>query len=413
MRRGSRALALAVIAAVLAGGGALATNALGSSNASAASAPSTGAGAGSFALRRAGADFVDGTGRVVQLHGVNRPGLEYRCTQRAGFISDDGHAGGAHLAYADRVASSFRSWPGINVVRVPLNEDCWLGINGVPPAYSGRPYRSFVKRLVQDLTARRVYVVLDLHWAAPGRYPATTQGVAPDADHSLRFWAQVASVYKAFPNVAFDLFNEPRLNCGSGSGCPYASSNSYSQRNAWIWALYRDGGTYRVTPTDQEPALNGVTMRVVGTQRLVDVIREKGARNVVIIEGLGYGNSLDYWARAVPRDPANQLAASAHQYPNSGANAYNTQYVDWVLSMGIAGHYPLLLGEFGEWACGSKPWTFTTDEMNWADRHGYSWTAWGWDAGEGCGGPSLVTSDNYGTPSAYGAIVKRRLARQG
>ena len=35
-----------------------------------------------------------------------------------------------------------KTW-SINAVRVPLNEDCWLGINGVKPQYGGAAYRSY------------------------------------------------------------------------------------------------------------------------------------------------------------------------------------------------------------------------------------------------------------------------------
>jgi hypothetical protein len=32
----------------------------------------------------------------------------------------------------------------MNVVRIPLNEDCWLGINGVNPAYGGYNYQKAI-----------------------------------------------------------------------------------------------------------------------------------------------------------------------------------------------------------------------------------------------------------------------------
>ena len=37
--------------------------------------------------------------------------------------------------------AAMKAWH-INAVRVPLNEDCWLGINGVKPQYGGAPYRA-------------------------------------------------------------------------------------------------------------------------------------------------------------------------------------------------------------------------------------------------------------------------------
>jgi len=41
----------------------------------------------------------------------------------------------------------------INVVRVPMNEDCWLGINGVKARYSGRNYRQAIAAFVSRLHA--------------------------------------------------------------------------------------------------------------------------------------------------------------------------------------------------------------------------------------------------------------------
>ena len=97
----------------------------------------------------------------------------------------------------------------INAVRVPLNEDCWLGINGVNPAYAGANYQSGDPRFVTRLQAHGLNVILDLHWGAPGTQLALGQELAPDADHSPAFWASVAAAYNTSTGVAFDLFNEP------------------------------------------------------------------------------------------------------------------------------------------------------------------------------------------------------------
>ncbi|MGH7298416.1 MAG: glycoside hydrolase family 5 protein, partial [Polyangiaceae bacterium] len=64
--------------------------------------------------------IVDGAGNVVQLHGADRSGTEYSCLSGAFF---DGPV--------DQTAiDAMKAWH-VNAVRVPLNEDCWLGINGV------------------------------------------------------------------------------------------------------------------------------------------------------------------------------------------------------------------------------------------------------------------------------------------
>ena len=74
-----------------------------------------------------GNHLVNGAGKTVRLLGVDRSGLEYACVQGWGF--SDGPTDAASIA-------AMRAWR-INAVRVPLNEDCWLGINGVKPQYGG------------------------------------------------------------------------------------------------------------------------------------------------------------------------------------------------------------------------------------------------------------------------------------
>jgi len=55
-----------------------------------------------------------------------------------------------------------------NAVRVPLNETCWLAINGVAPAYSGDNYRQAISDFVARLNRAGLIVILELHWSAAG-----------------------------------------------------------------------------------------------------------------------------------------------------------------------------------------------------------------------------------------------------
>src|SRR5438445_12450655 len=70
-----------------------------------------------------GNHFVNGSVQTIRLLGVNRSGSEYMCTS-AGGNTYDGPVDDASVA-------SIAAWH-TNAVRVPLNEDCWLGINGFP-----------------------------------------------------------------------------------------------------------------------------------------------------------------------------------------------------------------------------------------------------------------------------------------
>ena len=112
--------------------------------------------------------LVDGPGRgqPVQLRGVNRSGPEYACIQGWGFF-DSPHPNAIDTA---AMIAAMRSWD-IDVVRLPLNEDCWLGVN-TPAGRGGTPYRRIVMAYVHALHAAHLYVILDLHLTAPGSTPA-------------------------------------------------------------------------------------------------------------------------------------------------------------------------------------------------------------------------------------------------
>src|SRR5712692_10808575 len=109
---------------------------------------------GAPTVRVQGNQLVDSAGRVVRLRGVNRSGTEYACAQGWGFF--DGPADSASV-------QAIASWKA-NAVRVPLNETCWLGNNGVAPAYSGDNYRQTISDFVGRLNGAGLVVILELHW---------------------------------------------------------------------------------------------------------------------------------------------------------------------------------------------------------------------------------------------------------
>jgi len=146
-----------------------------------------------------GNQIKDENGDVVQLRGVDHSGTEFACIQGYG-IFDGPHDLASVLA--------MKTW-NVNIVRLPLNEDCWLQINGVKPQYSGTIYQSAIMEYVDLLNQNGIAVILDLHWTAPGSNPAIGQLPMPDMDHSVDFWTEVANEYKNNSAVIFDLFNEP------------------------------------------------------------------------------------------------------------------------------------------------------------------------------------------------------------
>jgi hypothetical protein len=350
--------------------------------------------------------FVNGAGQAIRLLGVNHPSSEYACVD--GFGYNDGHMDGAD-------AAAIASW-NANAVRIPINEDCWLGINGQPnnnqdpgETLTASGYQHAVENYVAALHAHGLYAILDLHWTAPGTQVAQEQQPMPDSDHSPTFWKSVAESFKSDPAVAFDLFNEPYDPTDPKSG----SDQDPQDQVTWnCWDTGTENGPGGGAPCDTT-AYNAsekktVPYQVAGMQTLLDTIRAAGATQPVLVGGLDFANDLTQWATHAPHDPVNQEAASFHNYMGKSCDnvgCWNSQIAP------VAANVPVVTGEFDEdnyteSKCANKaPSTFDQDYMNWADQHGVSYLAWGWvvlsqeekDA-EGCSAFYLI-EDYGGTPA--------------
>jgi hypothetical protein len=314
-----------------------------------------------------GNHLVNGAGSTIQLHGVNRSGPEYQCVHGLGVF--DGPSDDASVA-------AIASWHGVNAVRVPLNEDCWLGINGSPNGgVSAAQYQAAVQGYVARLHAHGLYAIVELHWSAPGTFQATGQEVMPDADHSPAFWSQVATAFRGDAATIFDLFNEP---------------------NGINWTCWRDGCD----------VTNGKgTWRVAGMQSLVSAVRNTGATNVIMLGGLNFSNDISGLLPPYrPADPANQLAASFHVYnfnPCKATACWDTDLPP------VAAQMPIVAGEIGE---DDGTATLINAFMAWAEPKGISYLAWTWDTW-GCGNGAVLISDYTGAPCpGYGAAYRAHLA---
>jgi hypothetical protein len=293
----------------------------------------------------------------VRLLGVNRSGTEYACQQGYGFF--DGPSDMASIR-------AMKSWR-INSVRVPLNETCWLGIDGIGAKYGGEAYRRAIRAWVGRLEHAGLYVILDLHWAAPGSRQATGIIPMPDADHAPDFWRSVAGEYRDDHAVLFDLYNEPHE---VGWGCWEHGCEIHDDRV----------GDYRAA----------------GMTELVEAVRQAGARQPVMLGGTEWARDDDGWLAHLPPDPADAEVASNHTY--NFAACYSHCRADLAR---IARSHPVVTGEMGEGDCRDA---YIDPYMRWADRHDVSYLAWAWDAHGGwtCkSGPSLI-KDYDGTPTAFG-----------
>ena len=148
-----------------------------------------------FKISVKGNVLIDGYGQPVRLVGVNKSGSEYMCANDWNFF--DGKANAATV-------KAMKSWK-INVVRVPLNESCWLGINGVGPKFSGINYKNAINNWVMLLQSAGIYAILDLHVSAAGATKATRMANMANEDHSIDFWRSVATFFKSNQGLIFDL----------------------------------------------------------------------------------------------------------------------------------------------------------------------------------------------------------------
>jgi endoglucanase len=341
------------------------------------------------ALNVQGNRLVDASGREVILRGVNRMGFEYSCVQNKGLFD-------APLDHAS--VDAIKSW-GVNAVRLPLNEHCWLGIDGVP---KGEIYRHGVQAYVDLLLSRDIYVILDLHWSAAGAAPAAMQAPMPNTDHSANFWTSVADRFKGDDRILFDLFNEPVPNRNQRDNTDDAARRS--------WQCWRDGAAGGTCDTVQ---LNGMAgSQVLGMQSLVDVVRATGATNVILLGGIQFANTLwssptRNWLIYKPDDPLGKLAASWHVYNETwctSVTCFETEIAP------IIAEVPMIAGEVGNDECDA---TWMNAVLNWLDGKQASYLAWVWNTwlGADCAARRLII-DYGGTPSPYGQIYKDHVGAQ-
>jgi len=330
---------------------------------------STATGRAAVGLHVSGNRLLDANGRVVRFHGVNRAGTEYACVQGWGIF--DGPNSAASV-------KAIASW-NVNLVRIPLNEHCWLGINGVKAQYAGANYRRAIVNYVRLLHSYGMYAELSLMWAAPGSYGATYQPAAPDADHAPAFWASLAATFKKDRNVVLAPWGETVVNAD----------------------CFLRGGV-----CDATFGPSNTPYRTAGMQQAVSIMRKAGYTGVISIPGVDFANNLSKWLSRKPKDPRNQLIAEAHIYGKNTCAA--TACFNATLAP-VARRVPLLFGETGETYdasdCGSG---YIAQFMGWADDHGASYAAWTWNTWRNC---SALIADWSGKPySAYASWVKAHYA---
>ena len=240
-------------------------------------------------LRVSGNHLVDArSGQTFVPRGVNWPSFEYACSDGYGYSNS---ASSTNVGPNAAGAALIASWH-INTVRLPLNQDCWLGEDGLPKFGKASGYRAAVRRWVSALHKADLAVVLDLHWSGPAGVVADGQRAMPD-DRSDDFWSSVARTFKKDRSVIFDVFNEPYSRYDTNGTLVFDLT----------WDCWRAGGCAAPRTGDRQ-ALDGGTFTTIGMWSLVDAIRATGAKQPIMLGGIDYASDLRAWLANRPERQA-------------------------------------------------------------------------------------------------------------
>lgn len=315
-----------------------------------------------------------------------------------GGVSGDAGEGGRDAAAAAQ-ADVLASW-AVDTVRLPLNQDCWLGTRGAPvsdefAARTPAGYRAAVDTFVEALNARGMVVVLTLHSRKRIGSPEAGSLAMPDSE-SLAFWRAVAARYADRPSVLFEAFHEP-----------HSREDAAGRRVLDLdWACWRDGGCRAPVEDDGVPVkAGGPTYDAQGMADVVAAIRQAGADQPVLLPGPDRARDLSAWREWAPAD--DQLVAAVHVGPTTTGTPGDDPEPGcgpscWrqVLAP-LADQVPLVTTELGPVQPQPGP---TAPHLQWAAEHGVGVLARTWI--ERPGDPGALVEDLSGRPTAWGELVR-------
>jgi Cellulase (glycosyl hydrolase family 5) len=368
---------------------------------------------GTLTITICGNRFVDQSGQTVVLRGANTEGTQYDCAQSGAGFFDDPTISGANF---DTEIDAMKAW-GINVVRVNLNEECWLGINGVPSSTSTvdlggyNAYANEIGDYVTALNSAGIYAEVDLHLNAPGSQLIADTGNNDDQNpmpesNSVTFWKSVGSYFAGNQAVIFGVFNEPfPTNYNSDGDTPTE------------WDCDVNGCTIPHDCTASTGNCSGAPYSGVGMRQLIAAIRSVDTTTPLLVGGPDFAGDMDDWLSTfypggVSIDPSNQLAASLHTYfPSGNSPCSVTTNVttacpspDANAIMQVAAVTPVLIDELGDFKCSAKnltPFLSSIDQADANDNVDIGYVGWSWST-YSCD-PNLISSWTSGKPSTMGA----------
>jgi len=326
---------------------------------------------------------------------------------------------------------TMKDW-GFNVFRLHTPADWWIQDQITVGTFSGS-YRQIIKDLLTWAAEYGIYIMYD-HFSpisfatAPNHasglpyapyvynweYPEQTylmQAVFPNKQAFVDYWRSVADELKGYPNVIFELHNEPHAL----SAVWDLGYNIDDVRNDWFDAVQKCVNAIRTT---------GATQPIVIAWGLACPQDARGW------EGTQYdpGNiDMSFVDHIGTTDPLGNLIYTGHTYKeyvpwSSDYDTLKAQMQDskWEYA---ASKVPVLLGEFGvnQWLTGAA----LADHLLWAENFmkicnewGIGYIGWNWSVlgGEdGGGGWGLISNEGaliYG-PSPWGQVLIDAIADGG
>ena len=307
-------------------------------------------------------------GQIVRLRGVNIPSLEWSNT-------------GEHINQSVQVA--IEQWRA-NIIRLPLSQDRWFG-HASGQSDGGARYREIVAEAVRAASARSAYVLLDLHWSNAGVWGKhIAQHKMPDTN-SVTFWKAVAETYANDPAVLFDLYNEP---------------------HDVSWDIWKNGGLVK-EKIKEKGQTNEVSYEAAGLQKLIDIVRAAGAKNIVVVGGLDWAYDLTGINKGYALDDKNGygIIYASHIYPWKGPGSQQ-----WEPKVGIiAAKYPILIGEVGcDTTSKPEPSVWAPRILQYIEQRQFHWTAWCFHP---AASPRLLKDWTYEPTPYWGAFAKEALLK--
>jgi len=276
-----------------------------------------------------------------------------------------------------------------NVIRLSIKDDFWYGkgAKNFKQNDGGVAYRQLVDDVVNFAANRGAYIVLDHHRFGYVR------------EEHLPFWKEVAEKYKNHPAVLFDVFNEP---------------------HGTTWEIWRNGGIIepkKKPAADEAPfvsaedkAKQAAGPYSPGMQKLVEAVRETGAKNIIIAGGLDYAYDLTGIAEgyALEDKTGNGIMYSTHIYP------WKRNWEKKILP--VAEKYPVFVGEVGAQekklsfipaSAQENPYTWCPDVIAFIQKYKLNWTAFSFHPKAA---PVMIQDWSFTPTPFWGVFVKEALA---